>query len=216
VTPFGANTNPINPVNQTRYASPRLNLRTCRLQSAPHDVVGRWSVRRLFARPLLDNWMFCVTYIETDVLIVGAGPAGLTATALLARLGVKSISVTKYDSTADSPRAHITNQRSMEIFRDLGFEDRVRARAMPQDLMGTQVFATSFAGLELARTRTWGAGVDNTWTEEITFVSSYGGSATPTWKLARISDLTLPFASRSEGPKTHHTRSEPARRSKSA
>ncbi|WP_425304846.1 FAD-dependent monooxygenase [Bradyrhizobium erythrophlei] len=97
--------------------------------------------------------MFCVTYIETDVLIVGAGPAGLTATALLARLGVKSISVTKYDSTADSPRAHITNQRSMEIFRDLGFEDRVRARAMPQDLMGTQVFATSFAGLELARTR---------------------------------------------------------------
>lgn len=160
MTPFGANTNPINPVNQTRYASPKLDLRTCRFQSAPHDVVGRWSVRRLFARPLLDNWMFCVTYIETDVLIVGAGPAGLTATALLARLGVKSISVTKYDSTADSPRAHITNQRSMEIFRDLGFEDRVRARAMPQDLMGTQVFATSFAGLELARTRAWGAGVD--------------------------------------------------------
>lgn len=27
----------------------------------------------------------------------------------------------------------------------------------------------------------------NTWTEEITFVSSYGGAATPTWKLARVS-----------------------------
>lgn len=27
----------------------------------------------------------------------------------------------------------------------------------------------------------------NTWTEEITFVSSYGGTATPTWHLARIS-----------------------------
>jgi 2,4-dichlorophenol 6-monooxygenase len=128
--------------------------------NAPHDVVSRWSVRRLFVSPLLNDWMFCVTYIETDVLIVGAGPAGLTASALLARLDVKSISVTKYDSTADSPRAHITNQRSMEIFRDLGFEERVRARAMPLDLMGTQVFATSFAGLELARTMAWGAGVD--------------------------------------------------------
>jgi hypothetical protein len=30
----------------------------------------------------------------------------------------------------------------------------------------------------------------NTWTEEITFVSSYGGNVTPTWKLARVSANT--------------------------
>jgi hypothetical protein len=30
----------------------------------------------------------------------------------------------------------------------------------------------------------------NTWTEEITFVSAYGGTATPTWKLARFSANT--------------------------
>jgi hypothetical protein len=30
----------------------------------------------------------------------------------------------------------------------------------------------------------------NAWTEEITFVSAYGGTATPTWKLARISANT--------------------------
>src|ERR1700733_3912460 len=30
----------------------------------------------------------------------------------------------------------------------------------------------------------------NTWTEEITFVSSYGGTATPTWHLAGISANT--------------------------
>jgi 2,4-dichlorophenol 6-monooxygenase len=64
------------------------------------------------------------------VRFVGAGPAGLTA-ALLARAGVDAITVTKYPGTANSPRAHITNQRTMEVFRDLGVEDRVRAVATP-------------------------------------------------------------------------------------
>ena len=72
--------------------------------------------------------------IETGVLIVGAGPAGLAASALLARADVPALTVTRYGSTAISPRAHITNQRTVETFRDLGFEDRVMARALPQHL----------------------------------------------------------------------------------
>jgi 2,4-dichlorophenol 6-monooxygenase len=97
---------------------------------------------------------------DTDVLVVGAGPAGLTASALLARAGVKAIGITKYPGTADSPRAHITNQRTAEVLRDLGVEDRLRETAMPHELMATQIFATSFAGLELSRTSAWGAGIN--------------------------------------------------------
>ena len=100
-----------------------------------------------------------VRSVRTDVLVVGAGPAGLAAAALLARLRVPTITVTKH-ATANSPRAHITNQRAVEIFRDLGVEDRVKARALPHHLMGKQVFATAFAGRELSRMMTFGTGED--------------------------------------------------------
>jgi 2,4-dichlorophenol 6-monooxygenase len=94
--------------------------------------------------------------VETEVLIVGSGPAGASAALFLSTLGVENVMVTKYRWTADTPRAHITNQRTMEIFRDLGIEQQVLADATPHALMGNTVFCTSIAGEELGRIRTWG------------------------------------------------------------
>jgi 2,4-dichlorophenol 6-monooxygenase len=93
--------------------------------------------------------------IETDVLIIGSGPAGGAAALALATLGVHHMVITKYRWTANTPRAHITNQRTMEIFRDLGLEADVLAQSTPHELMGDTVFCTSLAGDELGRVRTW-------------------------------------------------------------
>lgn len=96
--------------------------------------------------------------VQTDVLVVGSGPAGSAAALFLATLGVPTVVITKYRWTANTPRAHITNQRAMEVFRDLGIEDQVLADATPHDLVGDTVFCTSLAGEEIGRIRTWGTG----------------------------------------------------------
>ena len=94
--------------------------------------------------------------VTTEVLVVGSGPAGASAALFLATLGVDVLVVTKYRWTANTPRAHITNQRTMEIFRDVGIERQVLAEATPHELMGDTVFCTSIAGEELGRILTWG------------------------------------------------------------
>jgi 2,4-dichlorophenol 6-monooxygenase len=94
--------------------------------------------------------------IETDVLIVGTGPAGGSAAVMLSTYGIANMVVTKYGWTANTPRAHITNQRALEIMRDLGLQEQCERDGTPNQLMGDTVFATSLAGDELARLHTWG------------------------------------------------------------
>ena len=94
--------------------------------------------------------------VTTDVVVVGSGPAGASAALFLATLGIPHVMITKYRWTANTPRAHITNQRAMEVFRDLGIEEQVLADATPHELMGDTVFCTSIAGEEIGRILTWG------------------------------------------------------------
>lgn len=94
--------------------------------------------------------------VETDVLVVGTGPAGASAAALLSTYGIPNMVINKYSWTARTPRAHITNQRTMEVLRDLGLEDEALKLATPAELMGENTYCTSLAGEELGRIKTWG------------------------------------------------------------
>jgi 2,4-dichlorophenol 6-monooxygenase len=95
---------------------------------------------------------------DVDVLVVGSGPTGLTTALALATYGVSVRVLTKRNWLADTPRAHITNQRALEVFRDLGVQEELAALAVPWELMGDTVFATSLTGSEIARLSTWGTG----------------------------------------------------------
>jgi 2,4-dichlorophenol 6-monooxygenase len=99
-----------------------------------------------------------VTDFDTDVIVVGTGPTGATAALALATEGVRVHIVTQFNWLANSPRAHITNQRTVEVLRDLGVEDEIRKYATPWEMMGDTLFTTSLAGEEIARLRTWGTG----------------------------------------------------------
>jgi 2,4-dichlorophenol 6-monooxygenase len=97
---------------------------------------------------------------DTDVLVVGSGPAGGSAALALASYGVQTLLVSKYGWVSNTPRAHITNQRTLEVLRDLGVEAHALADGTPQHLMGDTVLCTTLAGEEIGRIRTWGTGPD--------------------------------------------------------
>ena len=96
--------------------------------------------------------------ITTDVLIIGTGPAGSSTAALLSSYGIENVVVNRYRWLANTPRAHITNQRTMEVLRDLGEDVEAEAylHATEQDLMGENVFCESLAGEEIGRMKSWG------------------------------------------------------------
>lgn len=96
--------------------------------------------------------------ITTDVLIIGTGPAGSATAALLSSYGIENMAINRYRWLANTPRAHITNQRTMEVLRDLGpaVEGECYEQATEQELMGENVFCTSLAGEELGRMKSWG------------------------------------------------------------
>ncbi|HKU99984.1 MAG TPA: FAD-dependent monooxygenase [Vineibacter sp.] len=88
----------------------------------------------------------------TSVFIVGGGPVGLAMALLLDRFGIDCVVVEKSPTTTDHPKSRGCWVRTMEIFRQWGIEDAIRARGL-QDKSDMFVFVESVAGHEVGRTR---------------------------------------------------------------
>ena len=88
---------------------------------------------------------------EVPVLIVGGSLVGLTTAMLLGHHGVPSLAVERHAGTAIHPRAGHFQLRTMELLRQLGLEDRVRAKSLETySPTGGIIAVESLAGRELA------------------------------------------------------------------
>ncbi len=84
------------------------------------------------------------------VLIVGAGPIGLTASILLSRLGVAHEIVERRDALHQSPQAHVISARTLEVFRAAGVDpEALAAVSTPAQDTGCVRYVYSLAGPEL-------------------------------------------------------------------
>lgn len=90
--------------------------------------------------------------IETDVLIVGAGPVGLAAAIELGMRGVRVLLVERNARVGVAPRAKTANVRTRTHLRRWGIADRLAAEApFGIDYPNDMVFVTRLAGHALAR-----------------------------------------------------------------
>jgi 2-polyprenyl-6-methoxyphenol hydroxylase-like FAD-dependent oxidoreductase len=90
--------------------------------------------------------------IDTQVLIVGAGPVGLTLAMDLAWRGIDvAVAEVREAGAPASVRCGQISARSMEIFRRLGVADTLRNVGLPADYPNDVVSTTAVTGIELSR-----------------------------------------------------------------
>src|SRR5215831_4684329 len=68
---------------------------------------------------------------DTQVLVVGAGPTGLTLAVALGQKGVRCTLIEQKEGPQFLPKMERCNARTMEIYRRMGLADRIRAAGLP-------------------------------------------------------------------------------------
>jgi 2-polyprenyl-6-methoxyphenol hydroxylase-like FAD-dependent oxidoreductase len=93
-----------------------------------------------------------VNRVNTQVLIVGGGPVGLTLAIDLAQRGVRvMVAETRAGGEPPSVKCNHVAARTMEIFRRLGLARAVREAGLPAEYPNDVSFRTTAIGMELSR-----------------------------------------------------------------
>ena len=72
--------------------------------------------------------------MDTQVIIVGAGPVGLTLAVDLGRRGVRCMLIEQKEAPQFLPKMERCNARTMEIYRRMGLAPKIRAAGLPRDV----------------------------------------------------------------------------------
>jgi 2-polyprenyl-6-methoxyphenol hydroxylase-like FAD-dependent oxidoreductase len=83
--------------------------------------------------------------VDTQVLIVGAGPVGLTLALDLGRRGVHCTLIERNTTSIQLPKMERCNARTMEIYRRLGIAEQVRDAGLPRNAPMDVFLALSMA-----------------------------------------------------------------------
>jgi 2-polyprenyl-6-methoxyphenol hydroxylase-like FAD-dependent oxidoreductase len=87
---------------------------------------------------------------DVEVLIAGGSLVGLSASLFLAAHGIPSLTVERHPGTAIHPRAALMNQRTIEIYRGVGLEQRIIDESEKEFVQnGAMVAVESLGGKEI-------------------------------------------------------------------
>src|SRR5271157_6243498 len=115
----------------------------------------------------MENNTSNMSITNTDVLVIGGGGAGLTASMLLSKLGVEHLLVSAAPTTSILPKAHVLNQKTMEILADVGVAEQIYEKGTPAGNMRAMGWYAGLAGPDpdvgrrIGQVESWGDGYTN-------------------------------------------------------